>query len=70
MGTSGVNVYYYRGIMIDYDGVYGDEWIGKEEDELICICLNVNRLRKDMWKEKNDSLCNFLYQMNSDIIGL
>ena len=56
--------------MTDKDDVCRDEQIGKDEDKLACISLNVNSLRKDIQKEKHDSLRNFLHQMNSYIVGL
>ena len=70
VGTSGVDVCCSRGAMMDEDDVYGDEWVRKEEDELVCVCLNVNGLSKDIWKEKNDSLRNFMHHMKSDVIVL
>ena len=38
---------------------YGDRKINKEKNEIVYINLNINGLKK--WKEKNDSLCNFLH---------
>ena len=71
MGTDGANERCIIGdMMMDLNDVYGDDWREKEEDEIVCVGLNVNGLKKDMWKEKNDSLRNFMYQMKSDIIAL
>ena len=36
----------------------------------MCLSLNINGLRKDSWREKNDSLHNFLTQSLAEIIAL
>ena len=66
VGTDGVNEHcIIVRVMMDLNDVYGDDWRGKEEDEIVCVRLNVNGLRKDIWKEKNDSLRKFLHQMSA-----
>ena len=69
--TSSINkCYELGGIMIDQDNTYGDDQKGKEENKIIIVSININGLRKEIWKEKNNVLHNFLHQMQSDIITL
>ena len=50
---------------------YGDEWASDPSESTIqCGFLNVNGLRKDKWKEKNNSILKFLFTKNFDITGL
>ena len=47
-----------------------DYQVNKEEDEITHISSNANRLYEDKWKEKNNNLHNFLYQIGAKIITL
>ena len=49
---------------------FGDRWRGKEEEELICISLNVNSLRHEKWKMKNDCIRDLLLTYKVDLITL
>ena len=49
MDTNGINEYCFIGsIMKNFNDNYRNDWIGKEEDEIICVGLNINSLRRDM----------------------
>ena len=69
-GTVGANECCVIDTMRYLNNVCGDNWKGKEEDEIVCVGLNVNGLRKDMWKEKNNSLRNFLHQRGANLVAL
>ena len=45
----------------DRNDTYRDQLVNIEENEIVCIGLNINKLQKDKWKEKNNTLHNFLY---------
>ena len=45
----------------DLNFIYGDDLGYKDESEIMIMCLNVNGLKKDKWKEKNNNLRNFLH---------
>ena len=49
---------------------FGDRQSRKKEGELVCSSLNVNRLRYEDWKIKNNSLCNLLLNYKADLISL
>ena len=50
---------------------YGDDWApDPSESTLVCGFLNVNGLRREKWKEKNNALFKFLFNKQFDITGL
>ena len=51
--------------------MYGDELQSDAtEATMLCGFLNVNGLRKERWKEKNNALFKYLFKKKFDIIGL
>jgi len=50
--------------------IYGKEFYEEEEEEMIVVSLNMNRLCKEEWKEKHDCLRNFSYNISAELIGL
>ena len=47
---------------------YGDQWAPDPSGStLVCGFLNVNGLRKEKWKEKNNAIFKFLFNKQFDI---
>ena len=40
----------------------------KEDNKLIVLGLNINRLKMEAWQQKNGTLYNFLVQSKADLI--
>ena len=51
-------------------GVYGNTNNFINDNEMVCLSLNMNSLRKDSQKEKNDSLCNFVTQSSAELVAM
>ena len=49
---------------------YSDQLVNTEKNKIVYFSLNINRLWKDKWKEKNDNLQNFVCQIGAEIIAL
>ena len=40
-------------MMNNFNNNYRDDWVEKNENEIVCMSLNVNGLRREIQKEKN-----------------
>ena len=59
--TCGLNECCSLGIMINKEDIYRNNGRGKEEDKIMIVSFNINGFRNEIWKEKNDSVRNFLH---------
>ena len=49
---------------------FGDYFSPNKEEEITVISANINSLRMEEWKAKNDVLREFFVQSEADIIAL
>ena len=52
--------------------IYGDELemnCNVYDDSVLCLSFNLNGLKREQWKEKNERLRKFLKNYNFDIMG-
>ena len=65
-----MNKYYYLGNIILKNKelwYYGDRLAKEEEDNLIYLLININRLQSEGWKLKNDLIRDFVLKSRAYI---
>ena len=50
---------------LDY---FGDKFIADKDDEITIYLVNINSLRKERWKAKNDQVRDFILSTKADIV--
>ena len=55
---------------ITMNNYHRDYFSPKKEEEIMVISLNVNRLKTEGWKAKNDIVRDFILELDADIVAL